>query len=95
MHVRYTRLSLRDLEAVRSYTHARYGDTATRAFLSEVQTIIQNLTLFPDAGRKGRVQGTRELVIPHKPFIIAYRVQGDEIHILAVVHTTRQWPERL
>ena len=95
MHVRYTKLALRDLEAVRSYTVTHYGGTATRDFLADLRKVIDDLPLFPDAGRKGRVHGTRELVIPQKPFIVAYRVLGDEVHILAVIHTSRQWPGRL
>ena len=95
MRVRYTKLAIRDLEAVRSYTVARYGDEATQTFLIELRKIIHDLSLFPDAGRVGRVQHTRELAIPQKPFVIAYRVRGDEVHILAVMHTSRQWPERL
>jgi len=45
-------------------------------------------------GRRGRVGGTRELVIPSQPYIIAYRIRGQTIHILAVLHGARKWPER-
>lgn len=49
----------------------------------------------PGMGRPGRIEGTRELVVSRFPFVIAYRVQGDEIPILAVIHTARRWPEQL
>ena len=42
--------------------------------------------------RIGRVEGTRELVIPKTPFIVPYRIHGDVIDILAVHHTSQRWP---
>ena len=43
-------------------------------------------------GRPGRWQGTRELVLSI-PYIVPYRVTAEAIEILAVVHTSRQWPK--
>ena len=45
------------------------------------------------AGREGRVAGTRELVIRGTPFIVAYRVVRNEVHVLAVMHAARKWPD--
>jgi toxin ParE1/3/4 len=47
----------------------------------------------PMAGREGRVTGTRELVIRGTPFIVAYRVERNEVSILAVMHAARKWPD--
>jgi plasmid stabilization system protein ParE len=44
------------------------------------------------AGREGRVTGTRELVIRGTPFIVAYRLERNEVSILAVMHAARKWP---
>jgi len=52
------------------------------------------LTTFPQSGRTGRIGGTRELVVPRTPFIVAYRIKDETIDILAVHHTSRRWPER-
>ena len=54
-----------------------------------------HLEQFPLSGRSGRIEGTRELVIPGLPYIIPYRLAGDEIQILSVIHTSRKWPEKL
>jgi toxin ParE1/3/4 len=43
-------------------------------------------------GRKGSARGTRELVFADLPYVVAYRVT-DEVEILAVIHTARDWPE--
>jgi toxin ParE1/3/4 len=51
------------------------------------------LASHPMAGREGRVAGTRELVIRGTPFIVAYRLERNEVQILAVMHAARKWPE--
>ena len=47
----------------------------------------------PKAGEAGRVAGTREAVIRGTPLIVAYRVQKNEMWILAVIHAARKWPD--
>ncbi|MGH7316728.1 MAG: type II toxin-antitoxin system RelE/ParE family toxin [Candidatus Rokuibacteriota bacterium] len=42
-------------------------------------------------GRRGRVAGTRELVVPRLPFVIAYRVRPDRIEVARVIHGRRDW----
>jgi len=51
--------------------------------------LVENPTL----GRIGQVAGTRELVNERYPYIAAYRICADEIQILAVLHTSRLWPD--
>jgi plasmid stabilization system protein ParE len=41
------------------------------------------------------VVGTRELVIGELPYVIPYRVLGQDLEILRVLHTSRRWPESL
>jgi toxin ParE1/3/4 len=51
--------------------------------------------LFPDRGRAGRISGTRELVIPATPFVVAYRVGNGHVDVLAIMHGARLWPGAL
>lgn len=60
-----------------------------------IELQAQRLCDFPDSGRPGRVRNTRELVLIHYPYILAYQVRGDTVRILRVLHTARQWPEQL
>lgn len=46
---------------------------------------------FPHIGRLGSIAGTREL-IPHESYRLVYEVDVDTVWILALVHTSRQWP---
>jgi toxin ParE1/3/4 len=55
---------------------------------------VSRLLTFPEMGRPGRVPGTRELVIASQPYIVAYRIRGQTVHILAVLHGAQKWPDR-
>lgn len=46
---------------------------------------------FPMLGHAGAIRGTREF-IPHESYRIVYEVDTDTVWVLAVVHTSRQWP---
>ena len=47
----------------------------------------------PTLFRKGRVRGTREMVV-HPNYLVVYRVhaKGKRVEILRVLHAARQWP---
>jgi addiction module RelE/StbE family toxin len=49
------------------------------------------LIRFPELGRTGRIPGTREL-LAHRHFFLIYRISGDAVQILRLLHTSRQWP---
>lgn len=50
---------------------------------------------FPEMGRLGRIRGTRELVIKGRPYIVGYRVAGNSVTILRVLHGARSWPRKI
>jgi addiction module RelE/StbE family toxin len=62
---------------------------------SKMDTIFRQkaalLTRFPELGRPGRVPETREL-LAHRHYFIIYRIRGNQIEILRLLHTSRQWP---
>ncbi len=51
------------------------------------------LTQFPELGRPGRVEGTRELVVNRTPFIVIYCIQKGTIRILRILHSAQAWPD--
>ena len=44
----------------------------------------------PQMGRPGRKQGTRELVISRTPFIVVYRINGNRIELLRLLHGSQK-----
>lgn len=91
MIVRYTKQALADLDEARAYI-ALERPSAAQAIGRRIREAIGSLAQYPDRGRPGRVMGTRELVITSTPFVVAYRVGGEHVDILAVMHGARQWP---
>lgn len=91
MKVRWTRLALADLAAAHDYIAKEAPEAAGRV-VDRIEGSVRNLGRHPDLGRPGRVEGTRELVVPGTPFFVPYRVCGDSIEILALVHGARRWP---
>jgi hypothetical protein len=45
--------------------------------------------------RPGRVANTRELVIRRTPYIVPYRVKGEVVQIITILHSAQRWPDRL
>lgn len=80
-----------DLEALTDYI-ARDDVMAAIRVRDEIETQIERLADHPLSGRKGRLQGTRELVITRTPFVVIYTV-AETIEILRVLHGARHWPD--
>src|SRR5215471_5081681 len=82
----------RDLAALVDFIADDNPSAALQVFDTIWQS-VNRLADFPQLGRKGRVERTRELVVPGLPYIIVYALTEQEVWILAVLHTSRKWPE--
>lgn len=81
-----------DLKIIGSYV-AQESPQASYQILTKIKAATDNLSFNPEIGRAGRVSGTRELVITGVPYIVPYVVTEQNIQILAVMHTSRKWPD--
>lgn len=45
----------------------------------------------PALYRPGRVAGTREAVV-HPNYVMVYRIEGESVTILRVLHSAQRWP---
>jgi toxin ParE1/3/4 len=59
----------------------------------EIELQVEMLADQPKLGRPGRVNGTRELVIVRTPYIVTYRIKGDAVQVLRVLHGAQKWPQ--
>lgn len=57
-----------------------------------VLAAVAGLLRFPETGRPGRRAGTRELVVSRTPYIVPYRLRGEAIKVLRVLHGWQRWP---
>lgn len=94
MRVRWTRGAIADLFEIGEFI-ARDNPTAASRVLQSIRDQVRSLENQPLIGRPGRIEGTRELVHPRYPYIVAYRIRDENAEILAVRHTSRRWPEQL
>ena len=91
MRVRWLRIARANLNAEADYIAQESPAAAARLVLRLVQA-VERLKTHPAMGRPGRVSGTRELVVPGTPYVIPYRVRGDSVEIIRVLHSARRWP---
>jgi toxin ParE1/3/4 len=92
--VRWSVLAVADRNAIFEYIEADSPQAAATVD-KRIGSAVAALKTAPGIGRPGRVKGTRELVIDHTPYIAAYRISGDTVRILRLLHGAQQWPEKM
>lgn len=93
MDVIWHERALLGLERLRRYI-ATDDPAASKRVFSDILEAVEHLAAAPSLGRAGRVEGTRELVVPKTGYLIAYAVLGGRLVILAIQHGAQDWPER-
>jgi addiction module RelE/StbE family toxin len=79
----------RRLEGIYEHIAADNPSAASR-MVERIRTAVARLGASPALGRPGRVAGTRELVIPRTPYIVPYRVKGDVVQIVTILHSAQR-----
>jgi len=92
MRVEWSQNAVADLQQISEYIEQdRSLETANR-ISRRLYDAVQSLRTFPDRGRLGHVDDTRELVVPSLPYIIVYQVFEKRVLILNIVHGAQRWP---
>jgi len=63
--------------------------------IERIRAAVARLAASPALGRSGRAAGTRELVIPGTPYIVPYRMKGDVVQIITILHGAQRSPGEL
>ena len=95
MEVLWLRKALINLDAEAEYI-ARDDPKAARRVVKRVVEATKLLIDNPALGHPGRINGTRELIVPDTRYIVPYRVNlhAKRIEILRVFHASRKLPDR-
>jgi addiction module RelE/StbE family toxin len=82
-----------DLEEIFRYV-VEFQPAAAWRLRDAIMRQVESLTVHPALGRAGRIPGTRELVVPSSPYLVAYTFDSrrDVVQVLAVIHGARLWP---
>ncbi|MDR3724468.1 MAG: type II toxin-antitoxin system RelE/ParE family toxin [Terracidiphilus sp.] len=94
MQLEWSIFAKADREAIFDFIEADSPQAAITVD-DRIREQTEELMKFPELGRAGRVDGTRELVIQRTPYIAAYRIAGNTVRILRVLHGAQIWPEEL
>lgn len=94
MRLEWSRFAFADRDAIFDYIE-QDNLGAVVAIDNRIRERIESLRQFPESGRPGRIDGTRELVIDRTPFIAAYQIRGNTIRILRLLHGAQLWPDSL
>ncbi len=94
MKIKWLRRALSNIDHIGAYIAKEDPAAATRT-LRRIRGYVAILAEQPHIGRPGRIAGTRELVVPGTPYIVPYRVRGQSVEVLRVLHGAQRWPKRL
>ena len=94
MQLEWSIFAQADREAIFDYIEVDSPQAAITVD-DRIREQVEGLMKFPEMGRPGRVDGTRELIIQRTPYIAAYRIAGKTVRILRVLHGAQMWPEEL
>jgi toxin ParE1/3/4 len=92
MKINWRWSAVEDIENARHYI-GQFNPTAATRVLDTIRANVLRLAGSPESGHPGRVEGTREFVVPHTPYLIAYTVIADQLIILAILHHAQNWPD--
>lgn len=90
----WTLPAVEHLKEIRAFISKDSPAAASRV-VKAIREQVKPLAQHPQMGRPGILDGTRELVISRLPYLVVYHQQDETVTVLAVVHTTRNWPDTL
>lgn len=92
MKVRWTMSAVNQLENIFK-TISEGNPAAAGRIVLRIRDTIRQVARMPHGGRIGRVEGTREIVVPGTSYLVAYRIVENAVHVLAIFHGAQLWPE--
>jgi toxin ParE1/3/4 len=91
MRVRWTASAARDLAHIVEYIR-RDNPAAARRVAQTIYQGVAALRDFPNRGRLGLAENTRELVFAPLPYIAVYEIVDDQARVLRIRHAAQDWP---
>lgn len=87
MRLKWTRSALADLQRILDYI-AQDDPQAAKALAAGFRQTAEHLTSHPFIGRRGDLEGTRELML-HRNYPLTYRVSNEVVEILQIWHVAQ------
>jgi toxin ParE1/3/4 len=90
---KWTDKALDDLLTIQEYISQDNPKASIDITNKIVLKVVEQLSRFQNMGKAGRVNGTRELIIPNTPYIAVYWIKSNTVEVLRVLHTSMKWPD--
>jgi len=91
MKVRWTARAADDLASIVDYIRKDNPESALRVART-IFDAVAALQKFPNRGRRGLAENTRELVFAPLPYIAVYEILVDRVQVLRIRHASQKWP---
>lgn len=91
MEVRWSPAAFEDFSGIIEYIR-KDSPAAAQRIAKTIHESAGSLGVYPNRGRPGRVEGTRELPLTPLPFVVIYRVKPGAVEIANVIHGAQRWP---
>jgi toxin ParE1/3/4 len=88
MRLKWTQGALADLQKILEYIE-QDNVQAAKALAAGFKQTAEHLTKHPFIGRRGELEGTRELML-HRNYLLTYRVSSDAVEILQIWHVAQK-----
>lgn len=88
MKLEWTRAALADLQQILDFI-SEDNPHAARALAVGFKRAAEHLTQHPFIGRRGDLDGTRELML-HRNYLLTYRVSSEAVEILQIWHVAQK-----
>jgi toxin ParE1/3/4 len=88
MRIRWTPAAAADMQQISDYLREHHPHYRQRTMRKLYET-IQSLKAWPQRGRSGAEEGTREILFPPMPYAAVYRITQRSIEILRIYHAAQ------
>jgi addiction module RelE/StbE family toxin len=92
VRIDWTLRAVADLKSIAEWIKQDRDLEAANRVARAIYEAVQSLRTMPYRGRYGRLENTRELVIPRLPYIVVYQVFEERLVILNILHGAQRWP---
>jgi toxin ParE1/3/4 len=89
--VNWSKAAIIDLGLIAAFYEVR-NPAAAKRLVADIRYCAGILEQFPEAGRAGELDNCRLLQVPGRPYLLPYRIDFNEIEILAVFDQRRERP---
>ncbi len=91
--IKWTESAWEDLDGISDYLLGEgVPFEAVEEYVKRIFKAPEHLATLPGAGKPGRMPGTREWLVKDTPYTLIYVEHGNTVHILRVMHGSRQFP---